>query len=266
MVPLPTALTETEAPGNSPARPFRYTDLHCHILPGMDDGVSSWDEAIAMAENAVKSGAYRIVATPHVMRGVYSSTPDDIKTKVSELKARLWDSGIPLAVTPGAEVYLASGTAREYRAGKLQTIGDSGYILVELPPTHFPGYARSELHNLRAAGGGVILAHPERNREICRNRDIILELRDSGVLFQINAGSVTGVFGAEARDCAEFLLNEGLVHFIGSDAHSGQPAGVSGIGADISAALRRMVRLSPSGAGLLDEIEARVMMLLSGKL
>lgn len=266
---MPTAPAEADAPGkpgDSLTHPYRYTDLHCHILPGMDDGVSNWDEAIAMAKNAVKSGAVRVIATPHVMRGVYSGTTDDIKSKVAELKVHLWDSGIPLAVTPGAEVYLASGTAREYRAGRLPTIGDSGYLLVELPPLHLPAYVRSELHDLRAAGAGVILAHPERNREICRNRDIILELRDSGVLFQINAGSLMGVFGRQARDCAEFLLKEGLTHFIGSDAHSGQPAAVSDIGADISAALRQIVRLSPSGTGFLDQVEARVLRLLSGKL
>ncbi len=247
-------------------RPFRYTDLHCHILPGMDDGVSTWDEAIAMAENAIKSGAVRTVATPHVMRGAHMPKPEDIKEKVSELKSRLKDSGISLTVVPGAEIFLASGTAREYRAGKLQTIGDTGYLLVELPPLSLPEYVLAEIRELRAAGAGVIIAHPERNLELYRNRAIITELLDYGVLFQLNAGSLTGVFGRMARDCAEFLAREGLVHFIGSDAHSGLPASVSSVGADISDALDRLVRLSPSGPAVLEQIEARVIRLLSGKL
>lgn len=263
---MPATSSEAETRGDPPADRFRYTDLHCHILPGMDDGVSSWDEAIALAKNAVKSGAFRVVATPHVMRGVYAPRPGDIKEKVLELKSRLRDSGISLAVTPGSEVYLASGTAREYRAGKLQTIGDTGYLLVELPPLRLPAYARSELNALRAAGAGVILAHPERNRDLCRNLKVLTELLDYGVLFQINAGSLTGAFGKEAQGCAEFLVREGLVHFIGSDAHSGLPAGVSGVGADISEALERLVGLSPSGSAFLDQVEARVMRLLSGKL
>jgi protein-tyrosine phosphatase len=252
--------------GQEATHHVRYTDLHCHILPGMDDGAADWDDAIAMAKNAVRSGAVRLVATPHVMRGVYSASPEDIKAKVAELNVRLQDSGVPLEVIPGSEIYLVSGTAREYRAGKLQAIGRSGYLLVELPALRLPDYARREIDRLLAAGAGVILAHPERNRDLCSSRDMLFELRESGVLFQVNAGSLIGVFGHEARDCAESLVKEGMAHFIGSDAHSGRPAAVTEVGADISAALRQVIRLSPSGPGFAALTEARVSRLLAGKL
>lgn len=244
----------------------RYTDLHCHILPGLDDGVGDWDEAVALARNAAKSGASRVVATPHVMRGVYYSSPDDIKAKVDELRIRLEDSGVALEVIPGAEVYLAAGVAREYRAGRLQTIGESGYLLVELPSLYLPGYAFQELFDLRVAGAGVVLAHPERNRELCRRRDAIEELRDTDVFFQVNAGSFTGVYGRQARACADWLLREGIAHFIGSDAHSGQPSSVSDIGADIDGALKRISRSGLQGSRFLAATEVRAARLLAGKL
>lgn len=248
------------------SRLLRYTDLHCHILPGLDDGASTWDEAMDMARNAVKAGAARVVATPHVMRGAYMPRPGDMREKVAELQARLKAAGISLTVVPGAEVFLASGTAREYRAGRLQTIGDSDYILVELPPLSFPKYAWAEIRALLHAGAGVIIAHPERNIEICQDRAILKELIGHGVFFQLNAGSLTGAFGRMARDCAEFLVEENLVHFLGSDAHSGLPAALSAVGADISCALERLMDLSPSGPAVLEQIEARVGRLLSGKL
>lgn len=244
---------------------IQYTDLHCHILPGLDDGAGDWDEALAMAKNAVKSGAVKLVATPHVMRGVYYSSPDDIKAKTAELNVRLENSGVPLDVIPGSEIYLSAGTAVEYRGGKLQTIGESGYLLVELPALYLPEYAHRELFDLRVAGAGVILAHPERNRELSRRRDALLELYDSDVLFQVNAGSFLGVYGRQARACAEFLLKEGLAHFIGSDAHSGQSAALSDVGADITGSLRRIAKFGRSGETFLAAAEARSQRLLSGK-
>jgi protein-tyrosine phosphatase len=251
---------------SEPNPEIRYTDLHCHILPGLDDGARDWDEALSMAKQAVRGGAARMVATPHVMRGVYYTSPEDIRRAVSELRARLEDARIPLEVIPGSEIYLSSGVALEYRSGKLLPIGGSGFLLVELPSLYFPRYVLRELFELRLAGAGVILAHPERNRELCKKKGLIQELMETDVMFQLNAGSFNGVYGADARACAEYMLREGLVHFIGSDAHSGQHAATSNVGADIGEPLRRISRLSREGKGFWTSLEARATRLLAGKL
>ncbi len=251
---------------NEPNPEIRYTDLHCHVLPGLDDGARDWDEALSMARQAVRGGATRLVATPHVMRGVYYTSPEDINRAVLELRARLEDTRIPLEVIPGSEVYLSSGVALEYRSGKLLPIGQSGYLLVELPSLYFPRYVFRELFELRLAGAGVIVAHPERNTELSKKKGLIEELLETEVMFQVNAGSFTGFFGAEARACAEYLLREGLVHFIGSDAHSGQSAFTSNVGADISEPLRRISRLNREDKGFWTSLEARATRLLAGKL
>lgn len=230
----------------------KYTDMHCHILPGLDDGAEDWDDALSIALNAQSSGAQRIVATPHVIRGVYEPSPDEIRAKVSELQRRLDQRGVGIQVLPGSEIHLSESLCEDYKAGKLVPIGVSEYILVELPFDMMPHYAKDVFFRLALMGVGVILAHPERNWDIQADLGKLEALVDAGVQVQLNAGSLLGAYGRDAKVCSEKMAKAGLFHFIGSDAHTGKAESVFGRGADITEALRRLVRVVPEGEKVLE--------------
>jgi protein-tyrosine phosphatase len=247
-------------------REIRYTDLHCHILPGLDDGARDMKASLSMALMARESGARRIVATPHIMPGVYASSPGDIRAKASLLRENLGEAGIDLEIVEGAEVYLTEQISRDYKDEKILPLGRSRYILVELPSLSLPAHTIDEIFNLRIAGAGVILAHPERNSDLRRNPGLLREVVETGIYLQVNAGSFVGVYGKDVSAFADRLMKEGLVHFIGSDAHSGDHLNLLESGPDIRPALKRALRSSKDRERFMAALEERVEDLLSGRL
>jgi len=244
----------------------RYTDLHIHILPGLDDGAQTWNESLQMAKLAQESGARRIIATPHYIKGAYLPEAETIRTMVETLKGQLASSGIDLQVFPGEEVHLDSDLPSLYEEGRILCLGDSGYVLIELPFDILPSYTPDVLFRLSLKGAGVILAHPERNRDIRQNLELLSELTDLGAYVQINAGSLLGSYGRHVEAAAVAMARRGLVHFIGSDAHAGRDPSPFGRGPDVSGAMRRLCRYSRQGDRILAVIEERVDALLSGTL
>ena len=220
-----------------------YADMHCHILPGLDDGARDWDDAVRMAVCAKASGATKIVATPHYLAGECEPSPDEVRVKVQELQVLLDENGIGVGVLPGSEVHLNELLYEDYRVGKLVPIGSSRYVLVELPFDTMPCYTADVLFRLGLAGAGVILAHPERNRDIQADLRRLEALVNGGVLVQLNGGSLLGSYGRDVKACAERIVRIGLFHFIGSDAHTGKVRSAFDRGADIGEALKRMERL-----------------------
>jgi len=189
-------------------------DIHCHILPGMDDGAGDLAESLAMAETASRDGIKVIVATPHVTDRVPSV--EVVEAAVSELNAAIAACGLDLTVIKGADVsaLLAPSYCRDY------AIGSSSYVLIEFPRTHIPRNAKDILFRMQAEGLRPIITHPERNPSVMREPELLEEMLVSGPLAQITAGSLTGEFGPDCRECAEYLLRRGMVSFIASDAHS----------------------------------------------
>jgi len=189
-------------------------DIHCHILPQIDDGPSDIAESIEMAKIASHDGISAIVASPHVKERLYPANV--IKENISLLNARLADLGIPITILFGAEVnaVLDAGYMRDY------AIEGTNYILLEFPHTHLPKNAKSILFNMVLKGFNPIITHPERNPSIINNPDLLLNLLDANIFVQITAGSLAGDFGKDSRECAAYLLKEGAVTFIASDAHS----------------------------------------------
>jgi protein-tyrosine phosphatase len=194
--------------------PFSMIDIHCHILPNMDDGPQEIDESIEMAKMASKDGIEKIIATPHIYDNRFSS--NDITDRVDQLNHLLNQKKIPIQVYPGAEV--AIGLDPEKLSG--YTINHSAYILIEFPHDHLPSYAGKMLEWLCAKGLKPIIAHPERNYSIIRSPEILLSLLNDNVYTQITADSLTGDFGRDIQYCANFLLDSGKVDIIASDAHS----------------------------------------------
>ena len=196
-------------------------DLHCHILPGVDDGPADIGESLDMARLAVLDGIHTIVATPHSHNGMYVNAHDDICRRVREINRMLADAGIQLTVLSGAEEHIRPELGHAGMPGNISTINDNGrYVLVEFPFMTVPNGAGEVLLRMYRGGVRPVLAHPERNAAIQKNMDILYPLVESGCLTQITAMSLTGELGEPAMACACRMVELRLAHVIASDAHS----------------------------------------------
>ncbi|OPZ72745.1 MAG: Tyrosine-protein phosphatase YwqE [Firmicutes bacterium ADurb.Bin456] len=196
-------------------------DIHTHILPGLDDGPDSLEEALEMARRAVAGGARIMVATPHVVAGLYPNSREAVLAALGEFRRVLEENSIPLTVLPGAECRLEPDLDERLARGELLTINDGGrYLLVELPPMLVPEYTAQVCYQLRLRGVTPIIAHPERNAGLVREPGLLYDLISRGALSQITAGSLTGHLGSAAAAAAKKFLGLGYVQFIASDAHS----------------------------------------------
>jgi protein-tyrosine phosphatase len=196
-------------------------DLHTHILPGVDDGVETEDEAVEFARLAARDGIEVIVATPHCKDGFYVNERDAVLAAVSRLRARFAHEGIPVRLEPGAEVHLCPDIPERVRDGRAPTLADNRRtLLLELSLTQYPVELDDLVFRLRLAGLQVLFAHPERIRyfedDVARYESVVR----LGAWGQVTTGSLLGLFGATAREFSEQLLAAGLVHVIASDAHN----------------------------------------------
>jgi protein-tyrosine phosphatase len=195
-------------------------DLHCHILPGLDDGPRSLEESLLMARTAVADGIESLVATPHCLEGLYPLSLKVLTAKVNELRAALGQALIPLRISPGAEVYLDAGLAAQWQRQQILTINQQKYFLLELPKVGCPTRIKEILFQLRLRGYRPIFTHLERHAAFQENTALLFDLVRQGALVQLTARSITGHFGTKPREASRRWLSLGLVHFIATDAHS----------------------------------------------
>ncbi|MDW7650623.1 MAG: CpsB/CapC family capsule biosynthesis tyrosine phosphatase [Bacillota bacterium] len=194
-------------------------DIHCHILPGLDDGAKTADEAVRMARIAQKEGITAIMATPHFMEGTFTPSADSVLAACTSLSENVRELGIALDICPGMEIYLCPELDQLVRRGKVLTLNNKGrHILIELPFDSVPSYSEEVLFSLLVDGTTPVLAHPERNDSL--DLDTLGRWIEQGLLVQANSGSFTGFFGQRAKNKAERLLLSGMIHFIASDGHS----------------------------------------------
>ena len=197
-------------------------DLHSHILPGIDDGASNSSVSLAMARQMVAQGVTDVACTPHILPGLYHNSGPDIRDAVQRLQALLDREGIALRLVPGADVHMAPDFIGGLRSGRLLTIANSRYVLVEPPHHTAPPQLEDFFFNLVVAGYVPILTHPERLSWVPSRYETIKKLVRSGVWMQITAGSFAGAFGRNALYWAERMLDEGCVHLIATDAHDAE--------------------------------------------
>lgn len=195
-------------------------DVHCHILPEIDDGAQDLETSLKMARIAVENGTKAIAATPHAIEGKWLPTWQEIEEKCGQLRKVLEKEGIELPIYPGAEVAFSLDILDRIDGPGAYCINGGRYMLAELPALEIPGYAEDFLFRLQAKGITPILAHPERHPEIAKNPEILVDWINKGVLIQVNGPSVLGRMGERAQKTAELLLVNNMVHLIGSDAHS----------------------------------------------
>lgn len=191
-------------------------DLHCHILPGVDDGATHEAESLRMLRVAEEEGIALVAATPHA----HHCRAERIPPKVARLNELAAEAGLAVRVVPGQEVRLVADLVARFRAGELATLNDGHYLLLELPLSGpIPPYLLRAIEELQALGLRPILAHAERYGDIQRDPAPLRELIARGVPIQVNASSLTASAERAARPTAERLLRERLVHLIASDAH-----------------------------------------------
>ncbi len=194
-------------------------DIHCHILPGIDDGARDWDVSLEMARVLAADGVQTVIATPHQLGNFASNDAVTIRQRVEQLRDRLAAASIPLAVLAGGDVRIEATLCRELAADQVLSLGDHRrHVLLELPhELYFP--LEPLLADLARMGLTGILSHPERNQGILREPHLVKQLVENGCLMQVTAGSLLGSFGPAAQTLSEQLLREGLIHFIATDAH-----------------------------------------------
>jgi protein-tyrosine phosphatase len=194
-------------------------DLHCHILPGIDDGAADVSVSIEMAKAFVADGVSVAACTPHILPGLYHNSGSQIREATVALQQVLDGEGIPLQLVPGADNHITPGFVAELRSGHLLSLSDSRYVLVE-PPHHVaPPRLEDLFFNLLVGGFVPILTHPERLTWIESHYQTVRRLAQAGVWIQLTASSVAGAFGQTAQYWSERMLDEGLVHILATDAH-----------------------------------------------
>lgn len=189
-------------------------DIHCHILPGIDDGSPAMQESIAMAEVAAADGITRIVATPHVKEN--RLPVEEIAQRVLQLNQELQQREIPVEILAGGDVDILLDPSMVAGYG----INGTSYMLVEFPHEYLPSMAGQLLFAYSVRGITPIITHPERNGSVIGNPERVRGFVEAGSLVQVTADSLAGTFGAEIKECACYLVKQGLVHFIATDAHS----------------------------------------------
>jgi len=189
-------------------------DIHCHILPGIDDGPADLAGSLAMAAAAAADGTEKVFATPHVYpQGLQRR---EIEAAVVQFQQAVTEQGIPLTVLTGADC----SSSLELEELICHPLHNGPYLLIEFPHTHLPSHAPEQIFELVTKGNIPIITHPERNPDILREPELLVPLLESGGLVQLTAESLTGGFGADSRACSRHLLRRGWVHFLASDGHS----------------------------------------------
>jgi len=198
-------------------------DLHCHLLPGIDDGPESLDEAVSLAAHAVKSGITYAVVTPHVHVGRYENDRPSIQRDLAKFQAELYGLKIPLRLGLGAEVRIGHEVVDLIAENRIPFLGErDGYriMLLEFPHGHIPVGSDKFVDWMLKNRIRPLIAHPERNREIMDNVNKLTPFVTMGCMLQLTAGSVAGTFGEPARLRAVDLLRRGWVSVLASDAHN----------------------------------------------
>lgn len=191
-------------------------DLHCHILPELDDGSGSFEESLAMAAMAAGHGIRKIAATPHCAGGRVRQ----VLESVDLLQELLQEERIPVQLYPGMEIFGSYDTPRLLREGKLLTLNGSRYPLIEFA-FHSDGEEETEiLQRVVDAGYTPLVAHPERYSYVCDEPEIINRWCAMGCLLQINRGSLLGRYGYPAQRTAMTLVRRGFAAVVATDAHS----------------------------------------------
>jgi protein-tyrosine phosphatase len=194
-------------------------DLHCHLLPGIDDGATDLEMALAMARIAFDDGIRTVACTPHIYPGMYENKGPGIRAAIQSLQAELDARGIALKLVEGADVHLAPDLLEGIRSGRIPTLAGSRYLLLEPPHHTAPPRMEFIAFELMAAGITPVITHPERLSWVESHYDLFVRLAERGVWMQVTAGALTGRFGGRVKYWGERFVGEGHCMILATDAH-----------------------------------------------
>lgn len=196
-------------------------DLHCHILPGVDDGSPDIETSLRLAKVAVEQGITHMLLTPHDMDGEYLNHKSDVIEKTKAFQTALDQNQISLSVYPGQEVHITGELLQAINRDDI-LFADEGnrYLILELPHNEVPEYTNKMLFSLQSRGITPVLVHPERNQGFIQNPKQLYEFVNQGCLTQLTASSYVGVFGEHVQQFTEQIVDAGLGFVFASDAHN----------------------------------------------
>lgn len=194
-------------------------DIHCHIMPGVDDGAKDAETSLEMLRIAQKNGIQHIVLTPHHKPMHHNVSPDHNKKYTKALWELAQKNGIDVKLYSGNEIYYSDETFDELVSGRICTLAGSDYVLVEFHPTNPYKAIHNAIYQVQAAGFIPVLAHVERYSDMVSHASYVQEMVDMGCYIQVNASSIMGKYGFGISHFTKKLLKNHLVHFVASDAH-----------------------------------------------
>ena len=195
-----------------------HTDLHSHLIPGIDDGSKSLENSLAMLKRFYELGYKKVITTPHVMSDFYKNTPEIILDGLEKVKKIIKDNHLNIEVEAAAEYYLDYHFEELIKEKNILTFGDN-YVLFELSFSHEPNRVKEVIFNLQNQGYKPIMAHVERYPYYFFDFEKIEDLKNRGCLIQLNINSLSGEYGPAVRKMAEQMIDKDLIDVIGSDCH-----------------------------------------------
>ena len=198
----------------------KLIDMHCHILPALDDGAGNMEKAREMLQIAYEEGIREIIATPHFFASKKSASVEQIKETISEVERQMEQWGFQIRLYPGNEIYYRSEVPDLLEEGQIATLAGSRYVLVEFDPMTEYSYLRDAIKKLDSYGYVPILAHTERYECLWKKKEKLQRVKDHGGRIQVNASSFQGGMFDEMAKRARYLMKNDLLDFVGTDAHS----------------------------------------------
>lgn len=195
-------------------------DIHSHIIPFVDDGCENINDTLELVNCCSKLGIDKIIATPHYIVGQYENFKDDVLNHVDFLNNFFRISGIDITAKPGNEIMISPEIIDLLKEGKLCSLNNSRYVLIEFPLEVKIRNILDVIRNVIFAGFIPVIAHPERYTYLQKNIDEAINYVESGALLQMNISSIIGDYGEDVKEFAIKLLKHNLIHLWGSDAHS----------------------------------------------
>lgn len=194
------------------------TDIHSHIIPGIDDGAQTLNDSLLLAKKFKALGYKKLIATPHIMADYFRNTPDTINRALDVLRKGLQEIQLDLEVEAAAEYYLDETFEKKIRQKEVLTFGDN-YLLFELSYINPPQNLTDFIKLIKDTGYKPVLAHPERYPYYYGSIENLYQIKETGCLLQLNSIALTGYYGKGTNKVAEEMVENHLVDFIGSDMH-----------------------------------------------
>ncbi|MEM7161345.1 MAG: CpsB/CapC family capsule biosynthesis tyrosine phosphatase [Bacteroidota bacterium] len=195
-----------------------HTDIHSHLIPGIDDGAKTLNESIEMIQKFVELGFKKIITTPHVMNDYYRNDKEKIIAGLEGVQGELANRNVQIKMDASAEYYLDDDLERKIESKEVIPIHNK-YLLFELPFVSEPIFLNQIVFTIQSNGLIPILAHPERYTYWKNEYSKYKELKDKGVLFQLNINSLSGYYSPEARQIAEWMVDQEMIELVGTDCH-----------------------------------------------